>query len=160
MEDYHSDRLEYLENLARIAQMLLVLPLTPTEWTALDDLPRFLREVHHEASTDDHVLTPAERLTAGERRFRDAYGRDPLPLTARLKRYAQDAFRAEKRTAVGRKRALHKGLAHPKLSVPAVYARTNRLRQAGRLPKHSKPRAFNRPPISTMFAFDHRQKLL
>ena len=79
MEDYHSDRLEYLENLARIAQMLLVLPLTPTEWTALDDLPRFLREVHHEASTDDHVLT----LRNGSQREKGAFATRTVEIRSR-----------------------------------------------------------------------------
>jgi hypothetical protein len=158
---YHYDRLEYLEKLEILGQGLLSTKrlLTPTELTALRDIRFFLREAHREPSTEDHILTAEERLEAADRWFREDLGRDPTPLSPRLHRMAQEAFREERRTALERQRALHKGLQRPVITAAAVHARTHRLRRSGRLPFKSKPLEFRPPADFYDIGHDDRHRL-
>jgi hypothetical protein len=145
----HYDRYEHLDKLAVLATRILSpttpLALTPAEITALHDRQLLSRAASSYPSDEGRVPTAEERLTKAERWFREAYGREPSPLSPRLQSYAQATFRAERRTLRQRERALHKGLNRPVITTTAVYDRTHRLRRAGRLPAKSKPRPFQPP---------------
>ena len=120
--------------------------LTATEHRALDELRMFLREADRQPSTDEHVPSAEQRLSAAEQWFHETLGRPPTSLSSRLKRHASIMFTQEQRAAGARKRALHNGVPDRVITTKAVYSRTNRLKADGRIRAGSKPRTFQPPP--------------
>lgn len=159
MHLHHYDRFEYLEKLRSLTGHLVQSNLlTTTELAAIRDLHLYLIEAHREPSSEEHVLSAEERLTAADNRFAETHGRRPTPISPRLTRYASSVFARERRALRDRERALHKGLQGGEISTKAVYARTNRLRRAERLPARSKPRAFQPPAdYDDIFGYHDRE---
>lgn len=133
---------EYLEALTRFAQQARwQRGLMPNERQALDDILWLYVDAKRKTFVG---TTPGARLAETMESFREEHGRDPVRLTRRLRDQARRMRDAESRRASERAHQLRRGLQQREGTITAsmVTMRTHRLRQCGRLPRKSKPKAY------------------
>jgi hypothetical protein len=136
--------LEYLDALARFARAHASTGWTTHERQALEDIVWLSTAAQRKSLLG---TTAAVRLKETRAAFRAVHGRDPLPLTPRLREDARRMFGEEAASADVRARGLRRGL-HKRgnsITPETVAMRTHRLRRAGRLPKNSRPRRYVSP---------------
>jgi hypothetical protein len=133
---------EYLDNLARFAQMARVsAALTTRERQSLDDIIWISVAAQRKSFLG---TTAAARLAETRAAFRAVHGREPVRLTRRLQGRSRRFFRREAAEAGARGRALRHRLHRQGAGITGntVAVRTTRLRNKGRLPRRSRPRGY------------------
>jgi hypothetical protein len=139
--DHDTRRLDYLGALTRFAQIARHQPwLQPAERQALEDIVWLSFELQSKSILGSTLVA---RLTDTDQSFRTTHQREPIAPSRRLRRGAYTMFRREASQAETAARRLAKGLhTTGPITAQAVTARTHRLRRAGALPAHSRPKRY------------------